>query len=133
MNKNNFLALAVGAVPPCAGGAWPCGNGFYEYDSWRSCLHHFFMWWDWLSSNLLYVDISTILRSLSPMPLSLPWFRECDIADELVKRIGCGMAAVDMECMCSIVESLQSTAPDEYHLRRHEIIEEYMNYAANLK
>lgn len=133
MNKNNFLALAVGAMPTCPSGAWPCGNGFYEYDSWRTCLRHFFMWWDWLSSNLLYVDISTILRSLSPMPLSLPWFRECDIADELVKRIGCGMSAVDMECMCSIVESLQSTAPDEYHLRRHEIIEEYMNYAANVK
>lgn len=133
MNKNNFLALAMGSVPQCAPGSWPCSNGFYEYDTWRSCLYHFFMWWDWLASNLSFVDVNTIIRSLSPMPLSLPWFRECDIADALVKRIGCGMTRVDIECMCAVVESLQVTAPAEYHLRRHEVVEEYMLYMKKVK
>lgn len=133
MNKNNFLALAVGAVPPCAGGAWPCGNGFYEYDSWRSCLHHFFMWWDWLSSNFSYVNVSMVVRALSPQPLSLPWCRESDIADFLVSRIGMSMVRVDIECMCSIVEALQISSPTKYHLRRNEIVEEYMLYREEVK
>ena len=84
------------------------------------------MWWDWLSSNLSYVNVSMIIRALSPQPLALPWFRESDIAEFLVSRIGVGMVRVNVECMRSVFEALQSVAPDMYHLRPVEIIEEYM-------
>lgn len=128
MNKNNFLALAVGAMPTCPEGAWPCGNGFYEYDSWRTCMKHFFMWWSWIAFNFSYVNVSMIMRSLSPQPLSIPWFSESDIAAFLVSRIGTGMVRVDIECLCSVFEALQSVSPDMYRLRRNEIVEEYMLY-----
>lgn len=133
MNKNNFLALAVGAMPSCPSGAWPCGNGFYEYDSWRTCMKHFFMWWDWLASNFSYVNVSMIMRALSPQPLALPWFRESDIAEFLVSRIGAGMVRVNIECLCDVFEALQITSCAMYHLRRNEIIEEYMLYREEVK
>lgn len=96
-------------------------------------MKHFFMWWDWLASNFSYVNVSMVMRALSPQPLSIPWFHESDIAEFLVKRVGAGMVRVDIECLCSVFEALQSVSPNMYHLRRNEIIEEYLNYAANLK
>lgn len=133
MNKNNFLALAVGAMPTCPTGAWPCGNGFYEYDSWRTCMRHFFMWWDWLAYNFSYVSVSMIMRAISPQPLAIPWFHENDIAEFLYKRIGAGMVPVDIECLCLVFEALQSVSPDMYHLRRNEIVVEYMLYGEEEK
>lgn len=133
MNENNFLALAVGAMPTCPSGAWPCGNGFYEYDSWRTCMEHFFMWWDWLARNFTYVSASMIMRALSPQPLSVPWFRESTITAYLVANIGVGMVPVDAKCMCAVFEALQSVSPVKYHLRRSEIVEEYMLYRKEVK
>lgn len=131
MNNNNFLALPVGIAVSCPRGGWPCSNGYYEYRDWRDCMYHFFGWWQWLSRNLSFVNVGQIARLLSPQPLALPWFSETAIIDDMAARIGLGSVRVDMECMCAVFEALQATSPSQYHLARHEIVEEYMDYCTS--